>query len=315
MIVGIENSKHNIKFRFYESGKQKIDNINSIELSMLLNFPKLFKVEYSEGYPVSDYYIKIDTAYSAKINVINFKLFKTKKYGKIIQGTINIVDIYKIEYCLPEKILNILSIFEDLKKILEKCKNLFSNNEIDFDIYLNKDFNDYNCAKDNFELKFTINNQLDNIKKIKEFVENFIDLTNRALHIKINENNYYIKLEKSPINIAPLNIDKFEKIFQIFDILNSIKEIKIIESAYFKIELNNSMSIETTVDKFIENFDSYINSIKLLTSDFVQIILDYVEKRIDKSKREEILKIIDKIVVRFKNEINEINGFIKLLRL
>lgn len=314
MIVGLENSKYDVKFRFYESSKQKVDNINSIELSMLLKFPKLFKVEYSEDYPTSDYYIKIDTVFSSKINIINFKLFKIKNYGKTVKGTINIINIYKIDYCLPEKILNILSLFNELKEIFEKSKNLFFNNEIIFNIYLYKKFNN-NHVENETELGITINNQSDNIEKIKEFIKNFINLTNKTLYIKINEDNYYIKLEKTSDNVLPLDFDKFEKIFQIFNLLNNLKKIKIINSSKLEIEFKNFMSIETTINKFIENFDNYINSINLLTSNFVQIILDYIEKRVDKIKREELLKIISKIALRFKNEFNEINNFTKLLKL
>lgn len=314
MIVGIESSKYSIDFKFYESAKQKFNNINSAKLHILLEYPKIFKASYSEDNPISNYYIKIKSVFSSKIDVINIELFKTKEYGKITKGTINIIDVYKIEYSLPEKLLDILSVFNDLREILEKAKNLFLGNEIDFDIQL---FKNFNCSpiKNEAELTFIIDNQPNNITKIREFTTKFINLANKDLHIKIREKDNYIRLEKNSSNISFLSLDKIERIFQIFNILNNIEELEITNSSQLKIKFKNSMSIEMNIDKFLENFNNYINSMKLLTSNFIQIVLDFVEKRVDISKREQILKTLSGVIEKFGEELDKIDNFIKLLSL
>lgn len=310
MIILTRRTKSLVKLEFSEALKLASDN--RIDFDIVAEIPIIFQNCYQSEEVKSKYYIKFRHIPSSKIYVLNFELFKTKKYGKTINEKIDLFNYYEIEYNLPEEFSKVISLFSELKEFIINLKNFFP--EISF-VYLNKlfDKND-NIIKAGvgFEIKC-----YDDVEKIKEFVKNFINLTNEEIHIKIDENKYSI-LMRGDLNNT-LDFDKFNKIFEIVKIQNGLREINIHNLKTLKLELSNFMSIETDLNEFLQDFDGYVNSVKFFNSNLVNLILNYVNNNncadADSLQKQEIFKLIAKIVKRFKNEFAQIENFINLIKL
>lgn len=318
MIMLIRKSKDFFKIEFCDVLKlTNSKTVNKIDSNITIEFSTLFKNCYYSDKIESRYYIKIKCVPDTELRFLNFELFKTKKYDKIIKEKFNISDYYEIEYCLPEKLSEIVSPFKNLKEIIEKFKDLFFENSSVFHINLNKSFLGNN---DESEIKFTVKSCPDYtiIEKIKEFVKNFINLANNKLCIEINSEEFYDIMMKGNLNNNnnnnfSLDFNKIDKIFEILKILQDLRRIKIYDSKNLEIVLNNSMYVETDLNEFLQNFDENIEAIKFLKSDLIELILNYTIE--NGTKKQEIFKLINKVVRKFKNEINEVNNFIKLLKL
>lgn len=320
MIILIQERKDFFEIEFCDVLNFKNSEIiNKIDLNVNIGFPKLFKDCHYSNKIESEYYVKFRCIPDSELKVLNLKSYKTKKYGEIIKEKFNISNYYEIEYCLPKEFLKITFPFKNLKEILEKFKILFSKNSSIFYINLEKLFLYNNIEKTSSEIKFTIKSYSNNadIEKIKEFIKNFINLTNEKLCIEINSENFYdvlIRGNSDNNSNFSLSFNKIDKIFEILNILQGLRKIKIFNSKTLEIDFGNPIYIEIDLDEFLQNFDEYINTAQFINSILFRLILDYANGK-NSSEKQKIFRLFTKIMKRFKNEFIQIENLIKLLEL
>lgn len=229
--------------------------IPSRELTIIYKLPKTVSVKYyMSDTKLVENYITIVNVKNKECITLEFNLLNETK--NLTKGTIEIKDYYKIDYCLPEKFLNFLMVFFELKSIFEEFEKLYSNKA---KLYVNLVENIYEDFTGDFlstlRIKIAKSYSGKDAEKLIQFSKKCLNNSLRMFQVNLYVNESILFFEKNNSNSQFELSDKIEKILKTIKILKDSKfsGSLFIENSATVITPRNSNSIKINSEYFLKN--------------------------------------------------------------
>lgn len=280
-----------------------------IETEIQINYPSILLQNKITGKKI---YLKLS---NLLIKNLNSKILTVSYENPILKLDLIIPDstIFSNLINLFKKIFNLLeqfNIFEDFIKNNQIENNTFN---ISAEFIVNEEF-----EITEFSLSFSISSIIDKnlfLEKLSQL--KFDNFKFNLIRIKTEKSlEYHSAIEKVKIVIGNGNLFDFNYI-NYSDILKLVDEIELC-SVLLTFRIKNKEQLcykefEIPIEVVNKHKDKIINIVKFLTSDFYELLAPFFHNNVNQIRKNGDLFLT--ILNKFENNFNEINDFIKLLKL